>query len=385
LDNTQIESSINEIRKRNGVVTAFNEDKISSAIFKALAATSKADRALADQLANKVVEKLVEQGFTDTRASVEDIQDIVESTLIDSGNSDIAKAYIVYRHERRKLRDEKMKTLNSKVLDPVSKKFDLNSLRVLASRYLFRNGKNEIIETPTQMFERVAILVGIGDILYDAQVFEKSGNTPQNIEEAESYLEKLDNFDYKFKVGEYFLNKWHFRSLITHYTSLANNGQMKVSFKELLTLIAAKKLDKYADRISEYLDLMTTQDFLPNSPTMMNAGGRLGQLSACFVLGMEDGMEQIMKSTSDAALIFKSGGGVGINYSDLREEGDIVASTSGVASGPVSFMNIINTVTEVVKQGGKRRGANMGIIECWNLGRLLAFPCKHKRRQLHAT
>ena len=367
MDNSQIESTINEIRKRNGAVTAFNEDKISNAIFKALAATSKADRALADQLANKVVQKLVEQGFTDTRApSVEDIQDIVESTLIDSGNSDIAKAYIVYRHERRKLRDEKMKVLNSKILDPVSKKFDLNSLRVLASRYLFRNGKNEIIETPTQMFERVAILVGIGDILYDAQVFEKSGNTTQNIEEAESYLEKLDNFDYKFKVGEYFLNKWHFRSLIHHYTTLANNGQMKVSFKELLTLIAAKKFDRYADRITEYLDLMTSQDFLPNSPTMMNAGGRLGQLSACFVLAMEDGMEQIMKSTSDAALIFKSGGGVGINYSDLREEGDIVASTSGVASGPVSFMNIINTVTEVVKQGGKRRGANMGIIEAWH-------------------
>jgi ribonucleoside-diphosphate reductase alpha chain len=367
LDNSQIESTINEIRKRSGVVTAFNEAKISNAIFKALAATSKADRGLADQLANKVVQKLVEQGFTNTRApSVEDIQDIVESTLIDCGNSDIAKAYIVYRHERRKLRDEKMKVLNAKALDPVSKKFDLNCLRVLASRYLFRNGKNEITETPTQMFERVAILVGAGDILYDPQVFEKSGNNTQNIEEAKSYLEKLDNFDYKFKIGDYFLNKWHFRSLINHYITLATAGQMKVSFKELITLIAAKKLDSYADRITEYLELMTSQDFLPNSPTMMNAGGRLGQLSACFVLGMEDGMEQIMKSTSDAALIFKSGGGVGINYSDLREEGDIVASTSGVASGPVSFMNIINTVTEVVKQGGKRRGANMGIIESWH-------------------
>ncbi|MDH3278199.1 MAG: adenosylcobalamin-dependent ribonucleoside-diphosphate reductase [Nitrosopumilus sp.] len=367
MDNSQIESTINEIRKRSGVVAAFNEAKISNAIFKALAATSKADRGLADQLANKVVQKLVEQGFTNTRApSVEDIQDIVESTLIDCGNSDIAKAYIVYRHERRKLRDEKMKVLNAKVLDPVSKKFDLNCLRVLASRYLFRNGKNEITETPTQMFERVAILVGTGDILYDPQVFEKSGNSTQNIEEAKSYLEKLDNFDYKFKIGEYFLNKWHFRSLINHYITLAKSGQMKVSFKELITLIAAKKLDSYADRITEYLELMTSQDFLPNSPTMMNAGGRLGQLSACFVLGMEDGMEQIMKSTSDAALIFKSGGGVGINYSDLREEGDIVASTSGVASGPVSFMNIINTVTEVVKQGGKRRGANMGIIESWH-------------------
>ncbi|MDH3764387.1 MAG: adenosylcobalamin-dependent ribonucleoside-diphosphate reductase [Nitrosopumilus sp.] len=367
MDNSQIENTINEIRKRSGTVTAFNKDKISNAIFRALAATSKADRGLADQLADKVVDKLVEQGFTISRTpSVEDIQDIVESTLIDSGNSDIAKAYIVYRHERRKLRDEKMKVLNLKSLDPVSKKFDLNCLRVLSSRYLFRNGKNEIIESPTQMFERVAILVGISDMLYDSQVFDKSGNTTQDIDEAKSYLEKLDAFDYKFKVGDYYLNKWHFRSLINHYVTLANKGQMKIRFKDLLTLLAAKKLDSYADKISEYFELMTTQDFLPNSPTMMNAGGRLGQLSACFVLGMEDGMEQIMKSTSDAALIFKSGGGVGINYSDLREEGDIVASTSGVASGPVSFMNIINTVTEVVKQGGKRRGANMGIIEAWH-------------------
>ena len=367
MDNSQIENTINEIRKRSGVVTVFNKDKISNAIFRALAATSKADRGLADQLADSVVNKLVEQGFTSSRTpTVEDIQDIVESTLIDSGNSDIAKAYIVYRHERRKLRDEKKRVLNLKTLDPVSKKFDLNCLRVLASRYLFRNGKNEIIESPTQMFERVAILVGIGDMLYDSQVFEKAGNSWQDIDEAESYLEKLDAFDYKFKVGNYYLNKWHFRSLINHYVALAKQKQMKVTFKDLLTLLAAKKLDSYADKITEYFELMTSQNFLPNSPTMMNAGGRLGQLSACFVLGMEDDMEQIMKTTSDAALIFKSGGGVGINYSDLREEGDIVASTSGVASGPVSFMNIINTVTEVVKQGGKRRGANMGIIEAWH-------------------
>ena len=367
MDNSQIENTINEIRKRNGTVTAFDLDKISNAIFQALAATSKADRGVADNLAGDVLNKLVEQGFTSDKApTVEDIQDIVESTLIDSGNSDIAKSYIVYRHERRKLRDEKMRVLNLKVLDPVSKKFDLNCLRVLASRYLFRNSKSEIIETPTQMFERVAILVGIGDMLYDSQVFDKSANTTQDIDEAKSYLEKLDAFDYKFKVGDYFFNKWHFRSLINHYVALANKGQMKVSFKDLLTLLAAKKLEVYSDRITEYFEMMTAQNFLPNSPTMMNAGGRLGQLSACFVLGMNDGMEEIMKSTSDAALIFKSGGGVGINYSDLREEGAIVASTSGVASGPVSFMNIINTVTEVVKQGGKRRGANMGIIEAWH-------------------
>ena len=275
-----MENTIVEIRKRSGTVATFNKEKISSAIFKALAATSDADRGLADQLADKVVDRLVEQGFTTSRVpSVENIQDIVEYTLIDSGNSDIAKAYIVYRHERRKLRDEKMKVINAKSLDATSKKFDLNCLRVLASRYLMRNGKNEITETPTEMFERVAILAGIGDMLYDANLFVKSGNHTQDVEEARTYLEKLDNFNYKFKIGDYFLNKWHFRSLINLYITLASKGQMKVSFKKLLTMLAGKQLDNYADKIDEYLEMMTSQEFLPNSPTMMNAGGRLGQLS----------------------------------------------------------------------------------------------------------
>ncbi len=367
MDNSQIENSIGQIRKRNGSVDPFYKEKISNAIFKALAATSDPDRNLADDLAEGVVTRLVEHGFSASRPpSVEDIQDLVESTLIEKGHSEIAKSYILYRHERRKLRDEKMRVLNLQTLDPVAKKFDLNCLRVLASRYLFRNNKNEIMESPSQMFERVAVLVALGDLLHDNQIFSKEGNQTQDIEEAKSYLEKLDNFNYKFKIGEYYLNKWHFRTLINEYIILAEHGQMKVGFKELLTLIAAKKFDRYAEKISDYNNLMMSQDFLPNSPTMMNAGGRLGQLSACFVLDMPDDMGKIMKSTSDAALIFKSGGGVGINYSDLRQEGDIVASTSGVASGPVSFMNIINTVTEVVKQGGKRRGANMGIIEAWH-------------------
>ena len=367
-DFSQIEDSIVEIRKRNGKTMNFNKDKITNAIYKAIGATTgEANRGLAEELTDSVLKKLLEQGFSASNTpSVEDIQDIVESTLIERGYSEIAKAYILYRHERRKLRDEKMKVLNTKSLDPVAKKFDLNCLRVLASRYLMRNNKNEIIESPEAMFERVAILVGLGDVLYDNKVFSVESNIKQDIEEARKYLEKLGDFDYKFKIGEYYLNKWHFKGLINHYISLAKKGQMKLSFKELLTMIASKKLDDYADKIKEYMDLMTAQDFLPNSPTMMNAGGRLGQLSACFVLDMQDDMERIMKSTSDAALIFKSGGGVGINYSDLRQEGDIVASTSGVASGPVSFMNIINTVTEVVKQGGKRRGANMGILEAWH-------------------
>ena len=365
--NSQIENSITEIRKRNGSISHFNQDKISNAIFKALEATNKPDKELATELTNGVLNKLAEHGFSAEYApSVEDIQDLVESTLIDQGHSDIARAYILYRHERRKIRDEKMRILNTKTLDSVAKAFDTNCLRVLASRYLFRDNKNEIIEKPTELFERVAVLVTISDMLRDNKLFTRDGNISQNIEEATQYLTKLDDFNFKFKIGNYYLNKWHFRCIINCYVDLAKQGKMKIPFKELLTMIASKKLDNYADRISEYYELMVSQDFLPNSPTMMNAGGRLGQLSACFVLGMPDDMTGIMKSTSDAALIFKSGGGVGINYSDLREEGEIVASTSGVASGPVSFMNIINSVTEVVKQGGKRRGANMGIMEVWH-------------------
>ena len=365
--NSQIENSITEIRKRNGSISHFNQDKISNAIFKALEATNKPDKELATELTNGVLNKLAEHGFSAEYApSVEDIQDLVESTLIDQGHSDIARAYILYRHERRKIRDEKMRILNTKTLDSVAKAFDTNCLRVLASRYLFRDNKNEIIEKPTELFERVAVLVTISDMLRDNKLFTRDGNISQNIEEATQYLTKLDDFNFKFKIGNYYLNKWHFRCIINCYVDLAKQGKMKTPFKELLTMIASKKLDNYADRISEYYELMVSQDFLPNSPTMMNAGGRLGQLSACFVLGMPDDMTGIMKSTSDAALIFKSGGGVGINYSDLREEGEIVASTSGVASGPVSFMNIINSVTEVVKQGGKRRGANMGIMEVWH-------------------
>jgi ribonucleoside-diphosphate reductase alpha chain len=366
-DFSQIENSIIEVKKRDGRVSSFKKDKISNAVYKALVACGRPDHGLADKLGNRVIEKLVNHGYSASELpSVEDVQDMVESTLIDEGLGEIAKAYILYRHERRKIREEKMKVLESKNLDSVAKKFDLNCLRVLASRYLLRNNKGQITESPGEMFERVAMLVGVGDVLKDPSVFNVEGEHTQNIEDATKYLDKLDDFNYKFKIGKYYLNKYHFRALINHFIDLTKRGKMKVSIKEFLTMLAANKFEQYAERIKEYYELMSSQDFLPNSPTMMNAGARLGQLSACFVLAMPDDMERIMKSSSDAALIFKSGGGVGINYSDLRPEGDIVASTSGVASGPVSFMNIINTVTEVVKQGGKRRGANMGIIEAWH-------------------
>jgi ribonucleoside-diphosphate reductase alpha chain len=376
--------SITMIRKRNGNSVAFESSKISNAIYKALLATGKVDHNLSERLSNQVVQKLLQHGFglpvkdtstitksKSTIATVEDVQDIVESILIENGLSDTAKAYILYRHERRRLREEKMKILNKNDLDEVDKSFDINSLRVLAARYLLRNDTNDIIEGPKQLFERVAILVAIPDILNDSRVIDRSIKDIDHINtrfilEAQQYLQKLDDFDNKLKIGVFYLNKYHFETLIRHYVDLAKKGYVKISFKDLLRLLAEGKFITYSEKIKEYYELMVSRDFLPNTPTLMNAGARLGQLSACFVLDMPDDMHKIMKASTDAAMIFKSGGGVGINYSDLRPEGDIVASTSGVASGPTSFMRIIDTVTDVVKQGGKRRGANMGILDAWH-------------------
>ena len=368
--NNSKDNLIMNIRKRDGRTVNFAKSKISDAIYKALVATGKPNYPLAEKLANRVVQKMIQQGYglveKDAVPSVEDVQDIVESILIEDGLSETAKSYILYRHERRKVRDDKMKILNKKDLDEVDKTFDVNSLRVLGARYLLRDDNNEIVEGPKMMLERVSILVALADVIHDSQVFSLDGGHVQNIEEAEKYYSKIDDFHLKLKIGDYYINKYHFESLVRHYIYLAKSGHMKISFKELLRRIAKGELDVYEERIKEYYDLMKSRDFLPNTPTLMNAGARLGQLSACFVLDMQDDMYKIMKSSTDAAMIFKSGGGVGINYSDLRPEGDIVASTSGVASGPTSFMRIIDTITDVVKQGGKRRGANMGILEAWH-------------------
>ena len=283
-NDSMIKSLIKKIRKRDNSVESFDQNKITNAILKALAAVFRPDKKLAQDLSDLVVLQLNKK-YENKIPYIEDVQDTVVSVLKKEKQEDVYRAYSIYRKERAKLR--KMKETLFGVYDDL--KLDVNAIQVLAKRYLIRDDSGRIIETPRGMFRRVARAIAAPD--------ENYGNSVAKAEE-------------------------------------------------------------------KFYRMLTNLEFIPNSPTLMNAGTPLGQLSACFVLPVEDSLEGIFDSLKHAAIIHQSGGGTGFSFSRIRPRGDIVKSTKSVASGPVSFMKIYDSMTETIKQGGRRRGANMGILRC---------------------
>ncbi|MDP2173370.1 MAG: vitamin B12-dependent ribonucleotide reductase [Candidatus Cloacimonadaceae bacterium] len=161
-----------------------------------------------------------------------------------------------------------------------------------------------------------------------------------------------------------------------------DNGNIIEDWSALINRVAENIANGDKEKEKSYYDLLDSGYFLPNSPTLMNAGNDLQQLSACFVLPIEDSMDSIFETVKNAALIHKSGGGTGFSFSRLREANSRVRSTNGVSSGPLSFIKVFNAATDAVKQGGTRRGANMAILNV-NHPQIMDFiTCKEDPKEL---
>jgi ribonucleoside-diphosphate reductase alpha chain len=289
-----------KIRKRDGSIVEFHRENIAKVIWRAAQSVGGKDKQRADELSHKVVEFLKSTHKKNYLLSVEEIQDAVERILIEEGHAATAKHYILYRHEKARIREEKADLIGGHG----GKTLSLNALKLLKERYLLRDNHGDITETPEELFKRVA----------------------HNIAKAELQYKKKD----------------------------------------------------VKETAEEFYQMLLNLDFLPNTPCLMNAGTPLQQLCACFVLPVKDSIDDIYRTLRHTMLVHKTGGGTGFNFSLVRPRLSVIKSSKGGASGPVSFMRVYNAATEVIKQGGKKRGANMGVLAVNHPDILEFIHCKDR-------